>query len=464
MSIILLGFTYAINASELSINELFEHGKKNNFELKQKEEALKAIEREMAVLQANLDWQLGFSSNISYNSAGPTYKSSLPLEEGEIATLSLQGGKTTISGISISSELSLTETDPLSFENLDEKYRFSLNISKRLYPIIPDNTEKNFMQANNRYLIAEAEFKQLQKQKEVDWLESYLNIFRLQQQLKYANEGLKLAHKNLEQVKGKQKIGEAGKEQLLMAEISVKEAKLQQDQLKNNLSQARDSMLLELGLNNNQDMVFTVGEISKYIVELKKREFITDDLTNMAELVRLLKKNNIQLRKLQYDIDYAENELKWQKREDGIKVDASTAYNYNGAASGDKNSYSINLGLSYDFMDGGQQELAMTGIERKIKNLKDQYQNTLEKLKIQLKGLLNQQKTNQLKVATKKTALEKAQLELKLYQKQLENGLLSEIQYQQNKLEVLQDEMDYKLARDSLLISKLKLALFLGIY
>ena len=46
------------------------------------------------------------------------------------------------------------------------------------------------------------------------------------------------------------------------------------------------------------------------------------------EIEGLLKKNNVQLRQIMFNKDYAENELKWQSKEDNIKVDGFGRYNY----------------------------------------------------------------------------------------------------------------------------------------
>lgn len=478
MVVVLTGFSSIINAEELSLSEVIDYGKENNFEIMQKRESLKSIEREMAVLKAGLDWQLGLSGNISqikdsdfkltYNQLNPDDALNNPdKNSGSVFGITLKGGKTTPSGISISSELSLTETDPLQFKNLDDKYEFKLDISKRLYPVLPDETEKSIIKGEKNYLITEAELKNLCKQKEIDWLESYLNLLRFQQQLECADRELELTREELERVKDEQSNEEAGQEQLLVAEISVKEAILQKNQLQTDILQTRKGFLLELGLNNDDnqtDLDLNLDENEEYINRVRDRAAdITADLSR-NDMVELLKENNVQLRKIESDIDYAEKELRWQLKEDDIKLDASTSYEYNAAARDDKDNYSLNLGLSYDFIDGGQQELKVQGIKSEIDNLKKRYKNTLEQLKIELDGLISEQKTNELNLDMKKTTLEKARLEHQLYRRQFNEGLIDKIKYEQSESRLRQAEVEYSTAGDNLLISRLRTALLLGLY
>lgn len=451
MLLIILALSSASIAQEVSFEQAVELGEDNNFEIEQKREVIKSLERQLAVLEAGLDWSLGIGSNME-NSTGLTI-----IEDQEILSLSLQGGKTTIDGLSINSNLSLnTELD--NFDNLDQKYNFHLDLSKRLYPIMPTKTEKEFIQVDNSLIIAEAELERLASEKKVDWLESYYKILRLRERLEYSQIAVQLALDNLSEVEAQSEIGEAGQEQLLMAEINVQKARLQNDQIISSIMQAEDGLTLELGLSD-ADIQLREHNISiNKMFSLEKSNIDTIDKTT----VELLKKNNVQLQEIMLNKEYAEQELKWQLKSDDIKVDTFSSYNYSSAK--DKGNWQVGVGISYDFYDGGKQELSIEGNKTKIKNLEKQYTHTLKQLKLQLKALLDQQKLNEMKLKSAETNIEKAKLEEKLFTTQYKEGMISKNQLKEKNLAVKQAEINYKEVQDQLLIGKLRIAVFLGLY
>ncbi len=458
LTLVLLSFTSVITAEKLTFEKAIELGKENNYEIEQKREAIIELERQRAIIEAGIDWRLGVKSNPNQYS-GPVPTLSITDNKEELG-ISLQGGKTTINGLSINSSLSL-ETDISKIKNLDEKYNFSLNVSKRLYPILPTQTEKNLILKDNELIIAKDELDLIENRKEVDWLESYLMILRLKERLEYSKKSYQIAFDELDLVKAQVKIGEAGQDQLLLAKINLQEAKLQQDQLLTSILQAEDNLSLELGLTaSNIKFNKSDSYVSRFVNKLDSINLNDID----EEVVKLIKNNNVQLREIMLNKDYAENQLEWQLKDDDLKVDAFGAYNYNAAAMNEKDSVQVGVDISYDFYDGGQQELAVKGIKSKIKNLDKQYAHTLEQLKLQLNGMINEQKLNKMKLNSTKTGLEKARLVEKLYKNQLNEGLITENQYKQKALAVNQAEVDYKESKDQLLLGKLGIALFLGLY
>ncbi len=459
LTLVLLSFV--ITAEGLTFEKAIELGKENNYEIEQKRENIKELERQREVLEAGLDWHLGLVSESRNSAYSPHYAPTFSItDDTEMLGLTLEGGKTTVEGLSITSKLSLN-TKLSEFEDLDKKYNFSLNLSKRLYPILPTQTEKDFILKDNKLIIAKDELDIVESRKEVDWLESYLMTLRLKQRLENSKRAYQIALDELDLVEAQLKIGEAGQDQLLLAKISLQERKLQQNQLLSSIAQLNDNLLLELGLTAS-NIKFNKNDsyISRFITKLASINFNDID----EEVVKLIKKNNVQLREIMLNKDYAENQLKWQLKDDDFKVDAFGAYNYNAAAMNEKDSLKVGVGISYDFYDGGQQELTVEGIKSKSKNLDKQYTHTLEQLKLQLKGIINEQKLNRMKLNSTETGLEKARLVGKLSKNQLNEGLITTNQYKQKALAVNQAEVDYKESKDQLLLGKLRIALFLGLY
>ncbi|MFP4661101.1 MAG: TolC family protein [Halanaerobiales bacterium] len=457
MTLVLLAFPTAVGAAEsITLEDAIKMGKENNYELEQKRDTIKSLERERNVLEAGIDWYVRADGKYSYVE-GPYFKSPGIVEDGDGLGFTITTGKTTLEGISINSQLSTQDNDMFDFDD----YQFKLDISKRLYPILPTDTEKGFIQTDNRLIIAEADLSSTIASKEVDWLESYLNVLRLEQQLEYSKISYQLAQDELSRVKEQQEIGEAGQDQLLVAEISLQDAKLQQEQLLTSIVQARDSLAMELGLEDSSGLqVVESSYINRFL-----RKANSVDITGIdQEVIELLESNNVQLREIMLNIDYAENELKWQEKDDDIKVDAFGEYNYDAASMDENDSFEIGVGISYDFYDGGQQELAIEKAEAKIDNLQEQYDYTLSQLKSQLKSMLDQQKLNRLRLQSAETALEKARLEETLYEQQLNEGVISENQFKQKTIAVRQAEIDYQKAEDKFLLGKLRIAVFTGLY
>ncbi|NLM98354.1 MAG: TolC family protein [Halanaerobiaceae bacterium] len=456
-----LFFTYTCSfAEEIDSDRVLETGLKNNNVLQEKKDYIKALKRERGILEAGVDWYLGINGNYLYSSEKMDSNFKI-IDSGDISSLVLEGGKNTAKGFSINFQLSLTDEGVFQFKDPEDKYRFRLDLSKRLYPLVPTETEKKFILVDNDLIIAEADLAYSRKSKEIEWLESYLNILSLQERLKYSEERYQLALANLKKVREEQLIAEAGKAQLLMAEITMREALLQKKQIENSFVQANAKLILETGVEGD----IAYNENSQYLSNFSRRmDTINIELSD-DEIEGLLKKNNVQLRQIMFNKDYAENELKWQSKEDNIKVDGFGRYNYDAVYPDDfKDYWEVGLGFSYDFYDGGRQKLAMENIRAKIEGLEEKYEHTLKELKLQLDVLMNQYRLDLMNLETKEISMEKARLEKELYKEQYSKGLISEAQYKELDINLKEAELAYKEAGDKVLFDKARIALFLGLF
>jgi outer membrane protein TolC len=465
--ILLVSLITTVQARELTLKEAIEWGKENSFYLKQKREEVAAVERELKTLEASLDWQLGFGGNASYSN-GPEFTgliSSLNpedvAEEGGSLSLGLKGNKSYRSGLNISTNYTLLETTPFEFDNLEDKYNFSLDVSKRLYPLVPTEIEKKIIQTENNLLAVKAELEQEIGQKEIDWVEGFLNLDILQKRVKAAESGYRLAREKLERVKEQEAIGEAGREQVLIAEIGLREASLSLEQSRNGLKQATKKLYLDLGLP--VDNSFSIEYPDEYLESIANRaKGIEVDLDNEEKLLELLEKNNPGLKKLRLELEYTRKSLEWEQKEGNINITA--VGNYDQGYLNGKADWSVGLNFSYDIFDGGQQKIALESLQSTLELMEEQYQNTLEGLKVELQSLVEGLQLASMNVKTRELATEKASLEMKLYQEQHEKGLISEIDFKQKGVQNCQIEIDYQEARNELLISRLRLLNFLGLY
>ncbi|MFW6029610.1 MAG: TolC family protein [Halanaerobiales bacterium] len=457
--VLLILFSLVTKADELNFDQLVEIGLENNLEVVEKRDAIRDIERERELLKSSLDWHFGFDGDISF-SDGPAFTSPVLDESEKNMNLSLSTTKTTKSGLSISSGLFLNDSKPLEFVDLDEKYSFRLNISKRLYPYLPTDIEKGFIQVDNQYLVAKVELERLKKEKEINWLEQYINLIRIEDKMVNLALQYELAEEDLANVQAQKEIAEAGEEQILMAEINLKEIEIQLEQLKVSYAQVLNSFANELAINN-EELSFSQGDSS--VDKLIRKAEAIDINFRDKEVEKMLINNNIQLKNLNINIEYALKELEWKKKEDGLKVDGSAGYNYDSSLDDDKDSVNLTLGFSYDFYDGGSSKLNLKGMEDRIESLEIQYNNTLKELKLQYDSLLEQYRINNMRLQTNELSLQKAELELLLYQKQLEQGAITDSQYQELSLQTEQAEIELREIKDKLILDKLRIALFLGV-
>lgn len=445
-----------VNAEEISLEEAISSGLESNYEIEEKYQVMKNLERERAILETGIDWTWGLKSSYGYNSDG--YTTGSYLEGGDNLGFTIDGGKITLNGLGINTQFSLTDYEPFAFSDLDKKYHFRLDLSKRLYPLLPTETEKSLIQIDNRINIAKRDLFSARNNKVVDWLETYFNLLRLEEKLTYSQINYELALENLKKIEIQSEIAEAGKGQLLVATIGVKEAELQEKQLENSFIQARDTFILETGINGK--ITLTDDDYLKSFV--KKVDSINVEIGE-EEIEQLLKDNSLQLKQIIFNKEYAEKELKWQLEENKVKVDTFGNYNYD-ASLADKDYWELGVGITYDFYDSGEQKLAIEGIEAKIESLEKEYDYTLERLKQELEAMYLQYDLNKMALETEEIGLEKARLEEILYKEQYDSGLITENQYKEMALALKQAELDYKETLDILRFNKARIALYLGIY
>jgi len=134
-----------------------------------------------------------------------------------------------------------------------------------------------------------------------------------------------------------------------------------------------------------------------------------------------------------------------------------------GAYSSKDNTWGVGVELSYDIFDGGKQKIEDEGYQVKLGNSRDDYFQIFSELKLELSDLINQYEINNLNLEEKLMSCEKVKLEEESFQIQLQQGLISDSEFQYKILDWQEAEIDLKSAKDEILINKLHIAHFLGI-
>lgn len=461
----ILSISINTGAADLTLEEALEWGLKNNSELQGLRDDIEDIERQIEVIEAGRRWNFTLKGNPAY-SKGITYQNIVNQidpqikEEGGLLQLSLEGSRSYSSGLKLNTSISLTEIEPYEFEDVEERLEYSLDLSHRLYPLIPDEREQEIYELKNSLEIARRNLEWEKSLKKIEWIDEYLTLLRLQERLELARLNFENARENKERVLKKELIGEAGDEEVLSAEIALKEAKLGLQQARNNFIQKREAWNIKLGLAAETE------------IELKGKDLIVSDLKKLVadldlnlkdreKLMELVLENNPQIQASKMQYKQAERELSWEEKEGRLQVGAYASYEYSKKMEDD---WTAGLNLSYDFMDGGQQKLMVEGARARLDTLKRNRELLERNLKLELDGLINSYRAALLGLETSKLGLERAELRKELVSRQYNNGMVTLNYYRQEEIKAREARVEYKAARDKLLIASLRLAQFLGLY
>lgn len=467
MLIVVLGFiliaTINVKAKEISLEEALAWGTEHNSSIKEIKINIENIERSLGLV----DTEYGFKTKISANPiiAGsyeePTDNNSIGIDNGDNDSgisispkISLKTTKLFPNGLILQSEISLKEEDWFDLEKLSEGPNSIFGATKTIYPTLPIESEQEKYLISNDLLKTKENLKWQQKSKEIEFLESYFNLLRLQERLSLAKTNFQYAQDDLKTILKKIEIGEAGERQEIETKIALKKAEINLLQAQNNFLQQKNIWYLNLNLSEEvevsfkQDLLF-LEEIIKWIdsLELNLKE---------EELMELAIDNHYQIRNNQLDQDSAQKEVEWNVAKNKPEI------NLYGVYSGQDNNWGVGIELSYNISDGGRQKIEDEGYKVKLENLKDDYLQIISELKLELYDLINQQEINNLNLEEKFMSWEKAKLEEESYRIQLKQGLISDSEFKYKAIDWQETEINLKSAKDEILISKLRLAHFLG--
>jgi len=440
-----------VQAKEISLEEALNWGIENNSSIKEIKDNIETIERSLTLI----DTEYGFKTKISAN---PIIAGGFEEQTDDNSNGIVEEDTTTKlfpNGIFLQSEISIKEEDLFDLEKLSEGPDSVFSATKNLYPVIPITTEQEKYLTSNNLLKARENLTWQQESKKIEFLESYLNLLRLQERLSLAKTNFQYAQDDLDKILKKIEIGEAGERQEIEAKITLKKAEIDFLQAQNTFLQQKNRWYLNLGLPEETEVLLV--ENSTFLKEILEWADSLEFNLKEEELIELAVDNYYRIRNILLDQDSAQKEAEWNLTKNKPQVDLFGAYN------GKDNSWGIGIELSYDIFDGGKQKIEDEGYQAKIENLKDDYLQIVSELKLELSDLINQQEINSLSLEEKLMSWEKAKLEEESYQIQLQQGLISDSEFQYRMLNWQEAEIDLKSVKDDILINKLRIAHFLGI-
>jgi len=451
-------------ATEISLEEALNWGIENNSSIKEIKDSIETIERSLNLIDTEYGFKTklsanpiiagGFEEQTDDNSNGDNGEDDSS-ESSNGPEISIKTTKLFPNGIFLQSEISLKEEDFFDLEKLSEGPDSTFSATKNLYPVIPIIPEQEKYLTSNNLFKARKNLTWQQEYKKIEFLESYFNLLRLQEKLSLTKANFQYAQDDLSKIIKKIEIGEAGERQEIEAKIALKKAEINFLQAQNTFFQQKNIWYLNLNLPEETEVLLV--EDSLFLEEIVKWADSLEFNFKEEEYMKLAVENYYKIKNNLLDQDSAQKEAEWNLTKNKPQVDLFGVY------SSKDNTWGVGVELSYDIFDGGKQKIEDEGYQAKLENSRDDYLQIVSELKLELSDLTNQQEINNLNLEEKLMSCEKAKLEEESYQIQLQQGILSDSEFQYKMLDWQEAEIDFKSAENEILINKLRIAHFLGI-
>jgi hypothetical protein len=421
-------------------------------------DGIKTIERNLALIDTEYAWKMSLKANpiIAGNSTSTNGGDNTSTTTTDTTPkISLEISKIFANGLMINSEISLKEEEIFNLENISENIKRTVSASKTIYPLVPILQEQERYKAANELLKSNQNLQWQKEIKKIDFLESYLNLLRLQENLFLAETNHQYAQEDLDRMLKKIEIGEAGEKQSLEAKIVLKTAEINLLQAQNDFNQQKKNWYLDLNLLEGVEV--TLREKDPFLEENKNWvESLELNLEDQGKLMELVVANHYQIKANLLDQENAKKELEWDLTKNKPQI------NLYGAYANQDNSWGVGIDLSYNIFDGGTRKLENEEYQVKLINLEEVYLQTVTELRLGLVNLINISTVGNLNLEEKLLSYQQAELEKESYQIQLEEGLLSASEFKYQELNWQKTEINLKSAQDKVFIDKLRLAQFLG--
>ena len=458
ISFIFIGLEINIQAEEISLPDAINWGLEQNSSLRVIKDEIKTIERNLALIDTEYAPKMSLQANpiIAGNSTkGGDSTSTTTTTTDTTPKISLETSKIFANGLMINSKISVQEEGIFDLENISENINRTISASKTIYPLVPILPAQEKYKAANELLKINQNLQWQKEIKKIDFLESYLNLLRLQENLFLVETNYQYAQEDLDRMLKKIKIGEAGEKQGLEAKIALKTAEINLLQAQNDFNQQKENWYLDLNLLEGVEV--DLREDLPFLEEIKKWiESLELNLEDQGKLMALVVANHYQTKANLLDQENAKKELEWDLTKNKPQINLYGAYDIK------DNSWGVGIDLSYNIFDGGTKKLENEAYQVNLINLEDAYLQTVAELRLELVNLINIYTLGNLNLEEKVLSSQQAELEKESYQIQLKQGLISASEFKYQELNWQETEINLKSARDEVFIAKLRLAQFLG--
>ncbi|MFP4017605.1 MAG: TolC family protein, partial [Halanaerobiales bacterium] len=267
------------------------------------------------------------------------------------------------------------------------------------------------------------------------------------------------AEENMEKVKARKEIGDAGENQILSARLGLENASYSLEEIDNQIEDAEYTLYKNLALSRSNG--FIIKESDSIVKELQQEaeekinEYPIHDDDFTEQLMPLIIENNYDLIVNQIDREVLEQELEWLNKEDKADISFDSSYDT------ESEDLSFGINLSYPLYDGGQHEMDLKEQELAIEENLSSYDQLYQDLKQELKQFINSLQLSQKSVKRQELNLEHSQFELDAAEKQLEAGVIDYLDYQEYLISAAEAEFELKSLKNQLFIDRLELLNFI---
>ncbi len=451
--LVLLISSSLVIANEITIGEAIEYGLAKSTDILEVKDSLEDVERRLKSIKVGADWHfdLNLESYINNQDDG----------EGEVDNLNdldfhLTGSKEYWPGLTITPEIYGNQDGLFNDDDLDNELNFKFTLKQEIYPQLPATSEQDYIKAELDLEESQNQLADIKEDKTILWLEDYLNLVRLNKRYEVGKEEIKLAQNNLEELMKRREIGEASESELLASQIKLEESNYNLKKIVNEYTQAKDSLYNQLKLLSEYELV--IGDDVDYIAEMEEKlSSLKMDFDDKDRLLNLAIDNSSEILSNRLSQKSLEYDMKWTEKSSKADLDLLGSYD------SQDEEWRAGVTLSYNLFDSGEERLKEEGLEQDLELLFIKYDDIVNDLKLELDILIEEIELNELKLKKEELSLAKAKLDEQVARKQLKEGLIDELDYQEVRLVLDKVRIDFAKAEDQLLISRLELVNFLGI-
>ncbi|MCF8009571.1 MAG: TolC family protein [Halanaerobiales bacterium] len=440
-AIILILLTFSVNtyAEDYNFEKLITYGLNNNIEIRKLENEIQIIKNNIKLTNAQGDWQ----ANLNLNK-------SLIEEENVIVTKNKDQINLSINKKIVQNKLTINPNFSYDFDGSDFIYGISMNFD--LYPNIPSESIKNIITLNNQINQKQKELYNKKAELLKKWLDQYLQLIRLDENINLLEKRLKLAEDNYKNSQDKFKIGEASKEELLQAEIDLNDTQYNLRQIQQQYNTLNIQLLDSLQLEKDPDII--LNKDSKIITRLKQLtdKIEIDDIDKQKYIDNSVKTSS-QFAQILNQKEYLNKELDWLKKEDTFKVTLEGSYD-------SESEFAASVNLSYNIFDSELQVIKEKNKNQEIDNIQLTLKSLYQQSENSLKNIIDKVELAELEKKNLIIKYDKVKNEKEIVKKQFEAGAVNKEVLENNRLNEQNMLINLKKSYDQIFLNKLDLLIF----
>lgn len=426
----------SIQAAEYNLKGLIKEGLNNNLDIKQLANDIETIKRDIELSKSRSDWQADLNLN------------KVLIEEDAIE-VGKDNDKINISINKKTSEDNISLNPTASYDFDGSEVIYGLNIKMNVYPDLPSENINSLISLNNQLNQKKKELNTKKAELIKGWIDKYLQLVRLEEDLNILEERLELAETNYAELKEKAEIDEAGQPELLEGEADLKDAEYNLKEVEQQYSQLKNSLLNSLQIDKSSDIILDT-EVKTLASLKEKTQNIDLDELNKEQLIDNIVKTSSKFTANINQKSFLEKELNWLQKEDSLQVSVEGSYD-------SQTDFSASLNISYNIFDSGVNELEIENKKQEIEDNELALTQLYQETEANLENLIDRIELAKMDLTRNELQYDKAVDETDIASRQYHSGAIEEAVLINKKLNKKSAQVNLKRANDDLFINNLDL-------